>query len=267
MNVAAAENRQAATALVFSATLHLLMLAAWRPAAPVVALTPPPLLFNIRAARPPMDEQVKRHAVAEPEAAPAEQPVTEDLAVPPAPLPEAAPAERAQDARPRVEPIAASAEPARKRPETSPPVERLDKQEMAKNVAQPAPARPLAQPPPAARPAEQVAATATSAAASQSRQARVRARYEQRLFAWLSKFKEYPLVAQRRRLEGTGVLRVRISRDGRVISQELSRETRHPLLNEAAMRTVRRAAPFPPVPADYPGETFEFLAPVEFTLR
>lgn len=95
----------------------------------------------------------------------------------------------------------------------------------------------------------------------------VRIRYEQQLYVWLARFKEYPMLARRRGLEGTGSVRVRLDRHGRVLTRSVDKSTGERLLDDAAVDMTRRADPFPPVPADYPGDSFEFVAPIEFRLR
>jgi protein TonB len=109
------------------------------------------------------------------------------------------------------------------------------------------------------------AAVGTASAAAWADAARVR--YEALLFAWMERHKQYPLLAQRRGLEGSGVLRVRIDRSGRVLERQIVRSTGTPALDDAALDMVRRASPFPAVPAEYAGTTFEFVAPVEYRLR
>jgi protein TonB len=94
-----------------------------------------------------------------------------------------------------------------------------------------------------------------------------RVRYEELLFAWMNRHKEYPMLAQRRGLEGRGSLRVRIGRDGRVLERVLVGSTGQPLLDQAALDMVRRASPFPAVPEGYAGPSFEFVAPIEYRLR
>lgn len=93
------------------------------------------------------------------------------------------------------------------------------------------------------------------------------ARYEQLLFAWMDRHKQYPLLAQRRGLQGGGSLRVRIDRSGRVLERTLDQSTGVALLDQAALDMVRRASPFPKVPGEYVGSSFEFVAPIEYRLR
>jgi periplasmic protein TonB len=104
-----------------------------------------------------------------------------------------------------------------------------------------------------------------SAAPSWAPAARVR--YEQVLFAWMNRHKRYPMIAQRRGLEGIGSLRVRIDRSGRVLERTVVSSTGEQLLDQAALDMVRRASPFPAVPSEYAGESFEFVAPIQYRLR
>ena len=94
-----------------------------------------------------------------------------------------------------------------------------------------------------------------------------RVRYEQVLFSWLVRHKQYPMLAQRRGLEGRGSVRVRIDRGGRVLDRAVEASTGEKMLDEAALDMVRRASPFPAVPSEYSGGSFEFVAPIEFRLR
>lgn len=94
-----------------------------------------------------------------------------------------------------------------------------------------------------------------------------KARYEDLLYSWLVRHKEYPLVARRRGLEGRPVVTVRIDRAGHVVASRVSKPSRYPMLDEAAVAMVRRADPFPPLPADVGGDSYEFVAPVEYRLR
>lgn len=94
-----------------------------------------------------------------------------------------------------------------------------------------------------------------------------RVRYEELLFAWIDRHKQYPMLAQRRGIQGSGSVRVRIDRNGRVLDRVLVRSTGQAILDEAALDMVRRASPFPAVPEEYSGSSFEFVAPVEYRLR
>jgi len=94
----------------------------------------------------------------------------------------------------------------------------------------------------------------------------VLSRYESRLAAWLERHKIYPLAAQRRRMEGEVLVRVRIERGGLVVSYAVEQSSAHGILEEAVWAMVERAQPLPPFPEDLPGDEYEFLVPVGFRL-
>lgn len=58
----------------------------------------------------------------------------------------------------------------------------------------------------------------------------------------------YPDAARRQQLHGDVLLTVTVGRDGKVLSIEVINSSGHELLDKAAERIVRLAAPFPPLP-------------------
>lgn len=93
------------------------------------------------------------------------------------------------------------------------------------------------------------------------------ARYEQLLVAWLEKHKKYPLRAKRLRIQGEGMLRIRINRAGETRQVSLVQRTGNRLLDKAALEMAKRANPFPPMPENDSREHMEFLVPVALLLR
>lgn len=77
---------------------------------------------------------------------------------------------------------------------------------------------------------------------------------------------EYPRRALQRNQEGEVRVSVIINREGRVISIEVLEESRHGLLNRAALDAIERAAPFPEVPSAIQGRYYEFAVPFNFIL-
>ena len=92
-------------------------------------------------------------------------------------------------------------------------------------------------------------------------------RYEQLLVAWLEKHKKYPLRAKRLRIEGDGMLRILINREGQTQQVTLEQRTGNRLLDKAALEMAQRADPFPPMPENDPRRELEFIVPVVFVLR
>jgi periplasmic protein TonB len=76
--------------------------------------------------------------------------------------------------------------------------------------------------------------------------------------------KRYPRAAQDPRQQGTAHLRFALDRHGRVLSFRLDRSSGVPALDEEVTSLIQRAQPLPP--AEVPGERFELVLPVEFSL-
>ena len=93
--------------------------------------------------------------------------------------------------------------------------------------------------------------------------------YKRRLQILLAKYKRYPGSAQRRGQEGQVTLTFTIGRDGQLMSYHVNEPSPYKLLNKAAVKTLKRAAPFPKIPEDMkPGQqTFTFTVPIGFSLK
>ena len=92
----------------------------------------------------------------------------------------------------------------------------------------------------------------------------VEADYAAVLLAWLERHKEYPRPARRRGQEGVVLLYVLIDREGRVLQSKIEESSGYPLLDNAALDMLERAAPVPPLPDDMPQERLELVLPVQF---
>lgn len=94
------------------------------------------------------------------------------------------------------------------------------------------------------------------------------ARYEQLISSRIQQFKHYPPAARATGAQGEGVVRLRITRRGKIIYSSLERSTGSEALDAAIMEMVEAANPLPPVPEEYPGGYLvEFLIPVSFMLE
>jgi protein TonB len=77
---------------------------------------------------------------------------------------------------------------------------------------------------------------------------------------------DYPLASKRRREEGVVVLAVTIRADGSVAAVSIKRSSGHPLLDQAALDTVRRVWTFDPARAGGTPVSSTRDVPVRFTL-
>jgi len=62
--------------------------------------------------------------------------------------------------------------------------------------------------------------------------------------------KRYPLAAQRAVVEGSVGVKMTILKDGCLEQVDIAESSGHEILDRAALRSVRRASPFPPIPED-----------------
>lgn len=89
--------------------------------------------------------------------------------------------------------------------------------------------------------------------------------YGAALTAWIQKFHEFPRRLERRRIYGTAIVSFTIDRAGNLLSYEIVRSSGHELVDEAAIETLKRASPMPPVPHELPGAAYTPLPlPIQF---
>jgi protein TonB len=74
----------------------------------------------------------------------------------------------------------------------------------------------------------------------------------------------YPPEARGRRLNGVAQVQFVVGSSGDVGSVRLARSSGSPILDEAALATVRRAAPFPPIPEGAGRSSWTFTVPLAF---
>lgn len=90
--------------------------------------------------------------------------------------------------------------------------------------------------------------------------------WEAKLLAHLEKHRRYPAASRARRDQGVAHVRFRMNRAGRVLEATLIRSSGIPELDRAALATIRRAQPLPPIPEGRP-DPLDLSVPVEFFLR
>ena len=78
----------------------------------------------------------------------------------------------------------------------------------------------------------------------------------------IERHKEYPAAARVRQIEGRAVVGFVIASDGRLISLKVVRSSRNKALDQAALRAVQKASPFPRPPANL----FAGSIPLELTI-
>lgn len=91
--------------------------------------------------------------------------------------------------------------------------------------------------------------------------------YETALAGWLDRHKVYPRQATKRGVEGKVSIKITIDRDGNVKDFEIVQSSGYDILDASVEEMVKTASPFPPVPKNYDGSEFAFIAPVRFRLE
>lgn len=129
----------------------------------------------------------------------------------------------------------------------------------------PRPAPPAQQRPPAdasaSMPAPLPGADPADAMASQGR---MRNDYLSRVARQVAQQRVYPAGALSNHQRGRLVARVTVARSGQVVDIRISTSSGWPAIDAAEVETIRKAAPFPPLPSDMPGETVILMLPVNF---
>ena len=209
------------------------------PAPPVVEQKPP---------EPQPLPEIKPPPVPETPPAPTAEPLPPPppkVSVKPEPKPELPPppAPKAPEPQPEAPPVAAAPSPPETRERPAPP------------AAVPAPS------PPAEKPGKGI----ESGVASGTSQAEMN-RYITTLFTMIDAKKVYPPQSLQRREEGTVVVKLKVAADGTLVDVSSPTESPSRLVN-ASLEAVRKAAPFPPLPASLKQAEAEFEVPVVYKLQ
>jgi protein TonB len=83
----------------------------------------------------------------------------------------------------------------------------------------------------------------------------------------ISKKKMFPAEALTEGMRGTSLVGFRLHRNGTVSGVRIVRGSRSPILDSEAQMTVRRAAPFPPIPDRFSGNSMDLQVPISFEIE
>lgn len=93
-----------------------------------------------------------------------------------------------------------------------------------------------------------------------------RSRYLEQVKKLIEKRLDYPLMARKVGMQGVVLVRCRVTRDGTPVAVEVARASSHPLLDQAALRSVARVGHFPAIPAEVAGDVVNLTIPLRFSL-
>jgi protein TonB len=169
--------------------------------------------------------------------------------------------------KPKEKPKDKPKEKPKDKPKQQPKPVTKPKPEAEPAVAQKTPPLPAQQAAAAGASVQQAAVPAAPSAADIARVTNAKASWQGLLMAHLEKHKKYPKRSERRREQGTGFLRFRMDRNGKVLSYALERSAGYEALDEEVLEMIVRAQPLPPLPPEIAESTMEIIIPVQFVLR
>lgn len=92
--------------------------------------------------------------------------------------------------------------------------------------------------------------------------------YARDMRAAFLRHRRYPPAALRLRLAGVAKVKLAVDRGGRLVGQpSIMESTGHDVLDEEALRVVRAAAPFSPLPDDSEKDVMVFVIPIDFRVE
>lgn len=94
-----------------------------------------------------------------------------------------------------------------------------------------------------------------------------RQRYLAHVVASIRRKQHYPRRSRRRGEEGTVTVRFVIEHDGRITGVSIIDSSGHSRLDQAAIETLRRAAPFEPIPPAMNRQRWPLSVPIAYSLR
>ncbi|KFB09642.1 energy transducer TonB [Nitratireductor basaltis] len=165
---------------------------------------------------------------------------------------------------------------ARPAPPEPAPARNVNRAEPAakRSVAKPAPAAKKAQPPRKRKTAVRNSSpgkTASSKARSEAKKPAARkaspaakASYSHKLLRHVERRKRYPRQAASQRISGATRLSITINRSGGLVAARVSGSSGHRILDDAALSTARRAAPYPRPPEGVGGSTISFSVTLRY---
>jgi protein TonB len=227
---------------------------------------PPPQQQALAQPEPPPPPQ---QALAKPEPPPPPPPPSLEQALPPldAPpppvterdIPKPPPAPRPPTPAPPQQQAARPAPP----PPAPPPVQRPPPPAPQHQQPRPSPLVPQAPGGSNSRAAAQPAPVFRNPADSYG-QKRAQEQYLWQVMRRIAQFPYVPKNTSTIREEGTVLTRVTISRQGELLGVVMEKSSGLPSLDAGVLETIRRASPYPPLPADIPGDRHTFQLPVSF---
>jgi protein TonB len=147
-----------------------------------------------------------------------------------------------------------------KPPAPHPPPRPMQRAQPLPRLAPPAPQRPASEAP-ATMPSPMPGPDPGDVLIGQGRQ---RNDYLSRVARQIAQYRVYPASASNNNQGGRVVMRVTVARDGQVLDVRVGTSSGWPAIDAAELETIRKAAPFPPLPSEMPGDPVVLVLPVTY---
>ncbi|HEX9523426.1 MAG TPA: TonB family protein, partial [Reyranella sp.] len=89
--------------------------------------------------------------------------------------------------------------------------------------------------------------------------------YLSRVARQIAQYRVYPASALANNQGGRVVMRVTVARNGQVLDVGVRTSSGWPAIDAAEAETIRKAAPFPPLPSEMPGDPVVLVLPVTYS--
>jgi len=83
----------------------------------------------------------------------------------------------------------------------------------------------------------------------------------------VAKVKYYPRIARKRGFEGKPIVAFTLESNGELVDLKLIEASNYDLLNKAALETIRRGIPYPPIPEPLGKNSISFNLPISYVLE
>ncbi len=102
---------------------------------------------------------------------------------------------------------------------------------------------------------------------SQKNIGELRRGFHKKIWQKVANAKYYPRIARARGFEGAPIVSFTLDKDGSLTSIKLIKDSKYEILNNAALETIRRGTPYPPIPKPLEKLSISFNLPISYMLE
>ena len=91
--------------------------------------------------------------------------------------------------------------------------------------------------------------------------------FQKEIWQKVAKAKYYPRIARSRGFQGAPIVSFTLDKNGSLTSIKLIKNSKYEVLNNAALETIRRGSPYPPIPKPLEKSSISFNLPISYMLE